>query len=93
MRHLNNIVNGARHNAVRMWTSARHYGRLVDRYVQGAAHLYGSAIQPGLRAAGVDTRDVDSTLLKSYDLYSQFKGNIDSGVRLGDNMAAHLRHY
>ncbi len=93
MRHLNNIVNGARHNAVRMWTSARHYGRLVDRYVQGAAHLYGSAIQPGLRAAGVDTRDADSTLLKSYDLYSQFKGNIDSGVRLGDSMAAHLRHY
>ncbi len=93
MRHLHNFVHGAHRDAVRMWTSARHYGRIVDRYVQGAAHIYGSAIQPGLRAAGVDTRDVDSTLLKSYDNYSQFKSNIDSGVRLGDNMAAHLRHY
>ncbi len=93
MRQLHSFVHSARHSGVRMWNSARHYGRIMDRYVQGAAHIYGSAIQPGLRAAGVHTGDVDAKLMKGYDLYSRFKENVGDGVRLGDNLAAHLRHY
>ena len=93
MRHLHSFVDRARHNGVRLWQTARHYGRIADRYVQGAAHIYGHAIQPGLRAAGVDTGELDSKLLKAHDLYSQFQSNVKEGVQVADKIAAHLRHY
>ena len=93
MRHLQHFVNRARHTGVHVWQTARHYGRIADRYVQSAAHLYGTAIQPGLRAAGVDTGEMDSKLLKAHDLYSMFQSNIKEGVQVGDKIAAHLRHY
>lgn len=93
MRHLQHFVNRARHNGVHAWQTARHYGRIADRYVQHAVHIYGHAIQPGLRAAGVNTSDFDSKLLNAHDLYSQFQDNVKSGIQVGDKIAAHLRHY
>ncbi len=93
MRQLHDFAHRARHTGVHLWRTARHYGRIVDRYVQNAAYIYGSAIQPGLSAAGVHTGDIDSKLLKTYDVYSQFRDNLKDGVQLGDSLAAHLRHY
>ena len=100
MRHLEgyarqasrHVGNFARQGAI-AWHTARHYGRIVDRYVNSAADLYGSAIQPGLRKAGVDTSNLDKTLLKSYDYYSQTKKALGEGAQMADHIAGHMRHY
>ena len=88
-RHVGNF---ARQGAM-AWHTARHYGRIVDRYVNSAADLYGKAIQPGLQKAGVDTSSLDSKLLKSYDYYSQATKALGDGAQMAEHIAGHMRHY
>ena len=56
-----------------------------------AAHLYGHAVQPGLRALGVDTRQADRHLKAGYDSYNLLKTQVEAGVRVADGIAAHVR--
>ena len=56
MRHTLNRI--ARHG-MKMYHTARHYKAMADHAVHNAAHLYSHAIQPGLRQAGIDTREAD----------------------------------
>ena len=90
MRHTH-FIGRVRHHGLAWWHTARHFGKELDRHVHGAARLYASAIQPGLRAAGVDTREVDRNLSKGYGLYNQMMDNMEAGIRVGDGVAAHLR--
>ena len=76
---------------MQMWTQARHVGAEFDRHINSAAYLYAHAIQPGLRAAGVDTRQADKHLKQSYDLYSRCAENFRDGVDMMDGIAANLR--
>ena len=74
-----------------MWRTARHVGSELDRHINTAAYLYGAAIQPGLRAAGVDTRHADKHLKTGYDLYNRYAENVRDGVDVMDGIAGHLR--
>ena len=91
MRHLGAWANNVRHHGMRMWNKARHIGSELDRHINSAAYLYAHAIQPGLRAAGVDTRQADKHLKQSYDLYSRYAENVRDGVDVMDGIAAKLR--
>ena len=51
----------------------------------------GGVIQPGLRAAGVDTREVDKHLMTGYGHYNKLRENINDGIEVIDNVAAHVR--
>ena len=64
---------------------------MADHAVHNAAHLYSHAIQPGLRQAGIDTREADQYLKNSYDHYSLYSNAINSGVNAADGIAASLR--
>ena len=75
----------------RVYHQARHVGRQLDRHVQFAARLYATAIQPGLRAAGVDTRGADRTLKAAHDHYGMLKEQTQAGIRVADGVAAHVR--
>jgi hypothetical protein len=83
------------HRAVRhgmhMYNKARHYGSMVDRGVRTAAAIYARAIQPALVDAGVDVRKADKMLKSGYDHYNMYADNIQKGVDVVDNIAAHLR--
>ena len=74
-----------------MWNRARHVGSELDRHINTAAYLYGAAIQPGLGAAGVDTRHADRHLKMGYDLYNRYAENVRDGVDVMDGIAANLR--
>ena len=74
-----------------MWHTARHMGSQIDRHVQFAAQVYGHAIQPALRSAGVDTRSADSVLKPSYDLYNTYARALNDGTEVIDGIARHLR--
>ena len=76
---------------MQMWHTARHVGSELDRHIQTAAYLYGRAIQPGLRAAGVDTREVDKNLMTGYGHYSKLRENLNDGIQVIDGVAAHVR--
>ena len=76
---------------MRMYHTARHYKTMADHAVHNAAHLYAHAIQPGLRQAGVDTRQADFFLKNSYDQYSLYSNAINSGINVADGVAANLR--
>ena len=76
---------------MRMWRTARHVGSELDRHINTAAYLYGAAIQPGLHAAGIDTRSADKHLKTGYDLYSRYANNVRDGVDVVDGIAGHLR--
>ena len=91
MRHLGAWAHNIRHHGARMWNRARHVGSELDRHIHTAAHIYGAAIQPGLRLAGVDTRGADRHLRRSYDLYNRYAANVRDGVDVVDGIAAHLR--
>ena len=80
-----------KHTSMQMWRTARHVGSELDRGVEQAAFLYGHAIQPVLRAAGVDTRDVDKKLMTGYGNYSKLRENLNDGVQVLDQIGAHLR--
>ena len=64
---------------------------MADHAVHNAARLYSHAIQPGLRQAGIDTREADMFLKNSYDHYSLYSNAINSGINVADGVAAHLR--
>ena len=91
MRHLGAFAHNVRHHGMRMWRTARHVGSELDRHINTAAYLYSAAIQPGLRAAGVDTRQADKHLKTGYDLYSRYAENVRDGVDVMDGIAGHLR--
>ena len=91
MRHLSAWGHNVRHHGMRMWNRARHVGAELDRHINTAAYLYGRAIQPGLRAAGVDTSGADKHLKQGYDLYSRYASNVRDGVDVMDGIAANLR--
>ena len=80
----------ARHG-MRMYHKARHYGTMADRGIRTAAYLYGHAIQPALRDAGVNTSKADSLLKNSYDHYNLYANTIQLGINVVDGVAANLR--
>ena len=88
MRHTFNRL--ARHG-MRMYQTAKHYGSMADRSIRAAAYLYGEAIQPALRDAGVNTRKADSFLKNTYDHYNLYSNAVQSGVNVVDGVAANLR--
>ena len=88
MKHTFNRL--ARHG-MRMYQTARHYGSMADRGIRTAAYLYGQAIQPALRDAGVHTPKADSLLKNSYDHYNMYANAIQSGINVVDGVAANLR--
>ena len=89
MRHT--FSQRVRHHGMQMWHTARHVGSELDRHIQTAAYLYGRAIQPGLRAAGVDTREVDKHLMKGYGHYTKLQENLNDGVQIVDGVMHHMR--
>jgi len=91
MRHLRAVANRTLRKGTELWHNARHYGRALDSGVQYAARVYGGAIQPALRAAGVDTSKADRGLMAGYQGYSALKNNIDSGIRVTDAVVSQLR--
>ena len=91
MRHLRAWGHNVRHHGTRLWIRARHVGSELDRHINTAAYLYAAAVQPGLRAAGVDTRQADKHLKTGYDLYSRYAENVRDGVDVMDGIAANLR--
>ena len=90
MRHLRAAANRTLRKGTELWHHARHYGRALDSGVQYAARVYG-AIQPALRAANIDTRGADKSLMAAYQGYSALKNNIDSGIRVTDAVVSQLR--
>ena len=80
----------ARHG-MRMYQKARHYGTIADRGIRTAAYLYGHAIQPALRDAGINTSKADGMLKNSYDHYNMYSNAIQSGINVVDGVAANLR--
>ena len=76
---------------MRMYHQARHFGNQLDRHVQFAARLYGTAIRPGLRELGVDTQGADKHLKAAYDHYDMLKSQTQAGIRVADGVAAHVR--
>ena len=91
MRHFGaTMYRGMRHGAA-LYAKARHVGRQVDHHIRFAARMYATAIQPGLRAAGVDTRGADRTLKAAHDHYGMLKEQTQAGIRVADGVAAHVR--
>ena len=64
---------------------------MADRGIRTAAYLYGHAIQPALRDAGVNTSKADSLLKNSYDHYNLYANTIQLGINVVDGVAANLR--
>ncbi len=91
MRHLGAFAHNVRHHGMRMWRTARHVGAELDRHISTAVYMYSHAFQPGLRAAGVDTRQADRHLKQNYDLYNRYAENVRDGVDVMDGIAANLR--
>ena len=73
-----------------MLRTARHVGFQFDKGVHTAAQLY-RQVQPALRAAGLDTSEVDMKLKGGYDLYSQYSEVLNDGVQVVDGIAKNLR--
>ena len=86
----NAIAGRVRHQAGQMLRTARHVGYQLDRGIHSAAHLY-RHVQPALRAAGIDTSEVDMKLKGGYDLYSQYSSMLNDGVEVVDGIAKNLR--
>ena len=74
-----------------MWRHAMHIGTEINRNVHGAAHVYSRAVQPGLRALGVDTSKIDKELKGGYDLYNQYASLLNDGSTIVDGIARNLR--
>ena len=55
--------------------------------------MYGTAIQPGLRAAGVDTRELDANLMSMHQAYKKVSSSAKDGLKLGDEFASHFAQY
>ena len=78
-------------SGTRLYRQARHIGHQVDKHLQFAARVYATAIQPGLREMGVDTRGADKQLKAAYDHYDLLKNQAAAGLRIADGVAAHVR--
>ena len=76
---------------MRMYQTAKHCGSMADRGIRTAAHIYGQAIQPALRDAGINTSRADGMLKNSYDHYTLYANAIQSGINVVDGVAANLR--
>ena len=74
----------------RLYRRVKHVAGELDHGIQTAARFYGSALQPALRAAGVDTREADKHLMGSYSGYRELKDRLDQGFRVGDGVVAAL---
>ena len=74
-----------------MFRYATHIGTEIDRHVHGVAHVYSRAVQPGLRALGVDTSRLDRELKGGYDLYNQYASLLNDGATVVDGIARNLR--
>ena len=66
-------------------------GHQIDRGMHNAAYLYSHGIQPGLWAAGVDTREIDQKLSANYRHYNKLQENMRDGIEVMDGIAAHIR--
>ena len=88
MRHTFNRL--ARHG-MQIYQKAKHYGSMADRGIRTAAYLYGQAIQPALRDAGVNTRKADMFLKNGYDHYNMYSEAVQAGINVVDGVASHLR--
>ena len=84
-------INSLAQKSVRVWRRARHVGKQVDRGIHNAAYLYSNAIQPGLWAAGVDTRNIDRSSSRNYGHYNKMQENLRDGISVVDGIAANLR--
>ena len=88
MRHTFNRL--ARHG-MQMYQKAKHYGSMADRGIRTAAYLYGQAIQPALRDAGMNAQKADIFLKNNYDHYNMYANAMQSGINVVDGVAANLR--
>ena len=79
------------HRGAHLWRRAGHMGKQLDRGIHNAAYLRLHAIQPGLWAAGVDTRHMDQKLNTNYGHYNKLPENMRNGIEVMDGIAAHLR--
>ena len=80
----------ARHG-MQIYQKAKHYGSMADRGIRTAAYIYGQAIQPALKDAGVNTQKADKFLKSGYDHYNLYSDAINSGVNVVDGIVANLR--
>ena len=76
---------------MQMYQKVRHYGTIAHRGIRTAAYIYGQAIQPALRDAGVNARKADSLLKNSSDHYNMYANAVQSGINVVDGAAANLR--
>ena len=74
------FVERARHYGVRAYEHARHGLSGVNRAVETGARIYGGVVQPLLRHSGIDTREVDETLV---DLYNGWGSARDIAEKIG----------
>ena len=88
MRH---VLNRMARHGMQMYQKVRHYGTIADRGIRTAAYIYGQAIQPALRDAGINTSRADTVLKNSYDHYNMYSDAINSGVNVVEGIAANLR--
>ena len=86
-----NLLNRLTRHGMQFYHKATHYGTMVDRRIRAAAQIYGQAIQPAVRDAGINTRDADKFLKSSFDHYNLYSNAIQSGVNVVDGVAANLR--
>ena len=90
MRLAPHFYRAARHGAG-IYRQARNMGRQFDAYVGLAHRTYATVIQPGLRAGGYDTRELDRQLVSAHSHYSMVKEASAAGLRIADGLAAHSR--
>ena len=76
---------------MQMYQKVRHYGTIAHRGIRTAAYIYGQAIQPALRDAGIKTSRADTVLKNTYDHYNMYSDAIQSGINVVDGIAANLR--
>jgi hypothetical protein len=88
MRLAPHFYRAARHGAG-LYRQARNMGRQFDAYVGLAHRTYATVIQPGLRAGGYDTREMDRQLVSAHSHYSMVKEASQAGLRIADGLAAH----
>ncbi len=77
---------------MRLHRHVKHVAHEIDRGVLTATRFYGEALQPALRAAGYDTRDADSRLLKVHSEYGALRDKLEQGFKVGDGVIAHMHN-
>ena len=77
---------------MRLYRHVKHVANEIDRGVLSATRFYGEALRPALLAAGYDTRDTDSRLLKVHSEYGAVRDRLEQGFRVGDGVIAHMHN-